>query len=212
MDTHTQAKWDRAAPTFDIMAGGGAEDRWRPFKKALFEHMDGEVLFLAMGTGLDIPAFPPGKRITAIDISPRMLEVAAPRIAAYEGEITAKVMDVHAMSFADGSFDQVFTSCTFCSVPRPVDGLRQLRRVLKPGGELLMFEHTGSRYYPFKWMMNAMTVVTRKLGPDMNRPTVANVEAVGFELVEVNHLFLDVVKIIRATNPGAGIATPETGE
>jgi len=184
------------------MAGRGAERRWRPFKEELFGYMDGRILFLALGTGLDIETFPAGKTITAIDISPRMLEVAAPRIAAYDGEINARVMDVHELDFDDGSFDQVFTSCTFCSVPRPVDGLRALRRVLKPGGDLFMFEHTGSRYYPFKVMMDVMTLLTRRIGPDMNRTTVANVRAAGFRVTEVNNLFMDVVKTIKAVNPG----------
>jgi len=201
MDVKTQAKWDRAAPNFDLMAGRGAEDRWRPAKRELFSHMRGNILFLALGTGLDIPTFPPGQTITALDISPKMLEVARPRIEAYDGRIDAQVMDVHDMNFADDSFDQVFTSCTFCSVPDPVGGLGQLKRVLKPGGELYMFEHTGSAYYPFKIMMNLMTVISRQLGPDMNRTTVANVQAAGFELREVNNLFMDVVKTIKAVKP-----------
>ncbi len=201
MDKVTQAKWDKAAPTFDIMAGRGAEQRWQPFKQELFKLMNGKILFLALGTGLDIPTFPAGKTITAIDISPKMLEQAQPRIDAYDGEINAQVMDVHDLDFEDDSFDQIFTSCTFCSVPNPVEGLRSLRRVLKPGGDLLMFEHTGSKYYPFKIMMDLMTQITRKIGPDMNRATVANVQAAGFQVREVNNLFLDVVKIIKAINP-----------
>jgi len=201
VDTQTQAKWDRAAPGFDLMAGRGAEDRWRPFKEALFRNMDGNILFMALGTGLDIEAFPRGRTITAIDISPKMLAQAAPRIAAYDGHIEARVMDVHELDFPDDSFDQVFTSCTFCSVPDPVAALRSLRRVLKPGGELFMFEHTGSRYYPFKLMMDLMTQLTRRIGPDMNRPTVDNVRAAGFQVLEVNNLFLDVVKTIKAVKP-----------
>ena len=159
MDTRTQAKWDKAAPSFDLMAGKGAETRWRPFKEQLFANMQGRILFLALGTGLDIEAFPAGRDITAIDISPRMLEVARPRIEAYDGAIDARVMDVHELDFADASFDQVFTSCTFCSVPDPVAGLRALRRVLKPEGELFMFEHTGSRYYPIRrvsWVIRSI--------------------------------------------------------
>jgi phosphatidylethanolamine/phosphatidyl-N-methylethanolamine N-methyltransferase len=201
-DITTRRKWDRVAPTFDLMASRGAEVRWRPVKEALFQRMgSGEILFLALGTGLDIPAFPPGRRITAIDISPAMLAVAAPRVAAYDGHLMAEEMDVHDMSFAAGHFDQVFTACTFCSVPRPVDGLRALHRVLKPGGELCMFEHTGSRYYPFRAMMNLMSPLTEAIGPAMNRDTTANVLAAGFELVEVNNVFLDVVKTITARRP-----------
>lgn len=205
MDRQTQAKWDKAAPTFDVMAGRGAENRWRPFKKELFSHMDGNILFLALGTGLDIETFPAGQTITAIDISPKMLEQARPRIEAYDGQIDAHVMDVHELEFEDGRFDQIYTSCTFCSVPNPVEGLRSLRRVLKPGGELNMFEHTGSAYYPFKIMMDLMTQLTRRVGPDMNRKTVDNVLAAGFEVREVNNLFLDVVKTIKAINPGQAV-------
>ncbi len=71
--------------------------------------------------------------------------------------------------------------------------------MLKPGGELHMFEHTGSKYYPFRWMMNAMTPLVRSRGTEMNRDTVTNVEAAGFTLREVKHVFLDVVKTIHAT-------------
>ena len=198
MDTATRDKWDRAAKSFDLMAAGGAEARWKPFKEALFRNMEGRVLFLALGTGLDICCFPPGRDIVAIDISPKMLEQAKPRVDAYSGRIETHVMDVHDLSFPDDSFDQVFTSCTFCSVPRPVAALQCLKRVLKPEGGLYMFEHTGSRYYPFKSMMALMSTLSEKVGPSMSRNTVANVRAAGFHVTGVNNLFLDVVKTITA--------------
>lgn len=200
-DVRTREKWDKIAPTFDLMAGQGAEVRWKPFKERLFSHMGGRILFLALGTGLDIPTFPPGKDITAIDISPKMLEQARKRIEAYDGTIDAQVMDVHEMTFDPDSFDQVYTSCTFCSVPDPVNGLRALYRVLKPGGKLFMFEHTGSRYYPFRSMLNLMTLFTQRVGPAMNRKTVDNVRAAGFRITEVDNIFLDVVKTIKAFKP-----------
>jgi ubiquinone/menaquinone biosynthesis C-methylase UbiE len=200
-DLATQAKWDRLAPRFDTMAAKGAEERWAPFKTRLFSNMDGKILFLALGTGLDIPFFPRGKDITAIDISPKMLEEAKDRVAAYDGRLTAEVMDVHEMTYPPESFDQVYTSCTFCSVPNPVEGLKALHRVLKPGGKLFMFEHTGSRWYPFRPMMDLMTLLTRRIGPDMNRTTVANVRAAGFRITEVDNIFLDVVKTIKAVKP-----------
>ncbi len=193
-------KWDRAANSYDFMSGIGPDKRWAPDKRSLFAAMQGKIMFLALGTGLDIEFFPPGQNITAIDISPKMLEIAAPRVAAYDGMIDVRAMDVHEMPFDDATFDQIYTSCTFCSVPEPVEGLRALKRVLKPGAELRMFEHTGSRFLPFKLTMSIMTPLTKALGPDMNRATVANVQAAGFEITEVRNIYLDVVKTITAVN------------
>ena len=202
VDLATQNKWDKAASSFDLMSGNGEMKRWLPFKTRLFNHMQpGKILFASLGTGLDIPAFPPGMSITAIDISPEMLKRAQPRTDAYPGEIKAELVDIHEMPYPEDHFDQVFTSCTFCSVPEPVAALRSLNRVLKPGGRLYMFEHTGSRYFPFKYMMDVMTIITRKIGPELNRATVDNVKAAGFEVTEVNNLFLDIVKTIKALKP-----------
>lgn len=203
MDTATREKWDRASRSFDLMSAYGPEWRWKPAKQRMFELMkpDAKILFLALGTGLDIACFPPGRDIAAIDISPKMVEKAQTRVAAYDGNMRAQVMDVHDMEFPDASFDQVFTSCTFCSVPNPVEGLKALYRVLKPGGELHMFEHTGSRLFPFNVMMQILNPMSSKFGPEINRDTVSNVRAAGFELTGVNHIFLDTVKTIHATRP-----------
>lgn len=201
MTAGTQKKWDAAASSYDFMTSFGEERRWRPHKTKLFASMGGKVLFLAVGTGLDIPSFPRGRTITGIDISARMLEKAAPRVAAYDGEMTVERMDVHDMTFADDTFDQIYTSCTFCSVPDPVRGLVALRRVLRPGGRLRMFEHTGSRLFPFGIMLNVMNPLMRFLGTEIDRDTVANVRAAGFHVDAVTNIFLDVVKTIEATKP-----------
>ena len=200
-DLKTRAKWDAAAGLFDIMGGYGPEKRWAPAKQKLFAGMAGRILFLAVGTGLDIRFFPPGRDSTGIDISPKMLDKARPRAAAYPGRMELREMDVHDMDFADHAFDQIYTSCTFCSVPDPVRGLEALRRVLKPGGPLRMFEHTGSRCFPFGLMLDVMNPLARHLGPEINRDTTANVRAAGFEITRVTNIYLDVVKTIEATAP-----------
>jgi ubiquinone/menaquinone biosynthesis C-methylase UbiE len=201
IDSNTRNKWDSAARIYDFIGSYGPEKRWAPFKRRLFSRMEGNILFLAVGTGLDIASFRPGKEITGIDISPEMLAKAAPRAAAYPGNLSLRVMDVHEMDFPEASFDQIFTSCTFCSVPDPVKGLTALRRVLKPGGYLGMFEHTGSRQFPFNAMLNLMNPMARHIGPEINRDTVSNVRAAGFEITKVTNIFLDVVKTIEATAP-----------
>tara|TARA_B110000444_G_scaffold261157_1_gene311506 strand:+ start:4527 stop:5141 length:615 start_codon:yes stop_codon:yes gene_type:complete len=199
-DFLTKEKWDKASKNFDAMSSVGTEKRWSPVKTKFFSHMgEGKILFLAVGTGLDIASFPANKNITAIDISPKMIAQAQPRADSYPGDMSIAEIDVLDMPYEDNTFDQVFTSCTFCSVPNPVAGLECLFKVLKPGGELHMFEHTGSKIFPFNVMLNIMTPLTRNLGPEMNRPTQNNVEMAGFTINQVNPIYMDVVKTIHAT-------------
>ena len=200
MDESTKRKWDFSSSFYDLLAYG-PERRWAPDKRELFANMHGKVLFVAVGTGQDIPFFPPGRDIVGIDISPRMLAKAKSRAANYAGTLDLRVMDIHALEFLDHSFDQVVTSCTFCSVPNPIAGLTALRRVLKAGGMLYMFEHTGSHVFPFNLMLDVMTPLWKSIGPEMNRDTVANVKKAGFEIQQVNNIYLDVVKTIIATSP-----------
>ena len=201
MRTPDRQKWNRFAPSYESFAARAAEKRWAGFKRALFSSMEGRVLFLAAGTGLDFQFFPEGRTIVAIDVSERMLELAAVRARRYNGSIALQQMDVRHLGFLDEGFDQVYTSCTFCSVSEPLEGLRQLRRVLRPEGTLRMFEHTGSRWLPFSAMLHACTPVTRLYGPDLNRPTVKTVRRAGFEVTRVTHHYLDVVKSIEARKP-----------
>lgn len=196
-----RTKWNRAAPRYDGLAFRASERRWAHFKQALFSGMEGRVLFLAAGTGIDFQFFPPGRAVVAIDVSERMLEQAVARAREYDGEICLQQMDAKHLAFRDGCFDQVYTSCTFCSVSGPLRGLREIRRVLRPGGTLRMFEHTGSRWFPFNAMLSACTPFMRAFGPEMNRPTVRNVRDAGFELLGVERHFLDVLKSIKARKP-----------
>jgi ubiquinone/menaquinone biosynthesis C-methylase UbiE len=197
MDTETQRKWDAASHTLDLFAWGD-DHRLGPHKRRLFSKIRGATLMVAAGTGNDFKFFPPGQRIVAIDISPQMLERAAQKAAAYQGTIDLHVMDVCELPFPDASFDTVVTVCTFCSVPRPVVGLRELHRVLKPGGQLLMFEHVRSKIGPFGIFLDLMTPLSRRLGPDLNRDTVGNVQKAGFQLRREENVYLDIVKIIEA--------------
>ena len=201
MDDATKRKWDNAVRGYDLMNSYGPEWRWAPWKRRLFSTMAGKVLFLAVGTGQDVQFFPHGQEITAIDISARMIERARPKAERYDGQLELRHLDVHDLDYPNATFDQVFTSCTFCSVPDPVKGLRALRRVLKPGGTIGMFEHTGSRFFPFGMMLDLMTPLTRRLGPELNRDTPANVRQAGFVNVRVEPVYLDVVKMIRAATP-----------
>lgn len=199
MDAICQAKWDRISRTYDWTTW--ADVRLGSAKQRLFSAMQGRCLMVAAGTGRDFRYFPPGLAITAIDISAGMLARAERRVVEYDGQLQLELVDVQELPYADATFDTVATSCTFCSVPDPLRGLRELFRCLKSGGQLLMFEHVRSRVGPIAIVQDFMTVVTRRFGPAMNRDTVANVLRAGFELYRETNVYLDVVKAIEARRP-----------
>ncbi len=200
MDEATQRKWDDASRSFDLLTF--ADDRrLGVHKRQLFAKIRGKTLLVAAGTGNDFKFLPPELDLLGVDISPKMLERAERKAARYRGTIALRVMDVCRLELADDSFDTVATVCTFCSVPKPVIGLRELHRVLKPGGQILMFEHVRSRIAPFGVLMDLMTPLTRRFGPELNRDTVGNVEKAGFRLRRVANVYLDVVKTIEALKP-----------
>lgn len=203
MSTDTRQKWDKASRTFDLF--NFAENRrFGPHKQRLFSRIRGATLMVGVGTGNDFQFLPRGLDIVGIDISPKMLERASVKAASYGGTINLREMDVRRLDFPDAAFDTVTSVCTFCSVPQPLVGLREVHRVLKPGGQLLMFEHVRSSIGPIGVLLDLMTPLSRQIGPDLNRDTVGNVQKAGFRLRRVENVYLDIVRSVEA------VKVPET--
>lgn len=109
--------------------------------------------------------------------------------------------DAQAMAFADDSFDAVVTTCVFCSVPDPVKGLKEVRRVCKPGGQVVMLEHVRSEKPLIGWLMDRLNFVPLRLyGANINRRTTENLKLAGFDHLDVEDVWLDIFKRIRATS------------
>jgi len=194
------AKWDNASKCFDWVSSG-IERRYGRYKRDFFAKCRGKILLVAAGTGLDFQFFPAGKDITAIDFSPKMVEKAKKKAASYEGRLEVILADVRALDFPEGFFDTVVTSCTFCSVPDPVKGLKQLYRVLKSDGQLLMFEHVRPGNFLLGIMIDILTPVARRFGPELNRRTGENIEKAGFKISREFNIYLDMVKLFEAGKP-----------
>lgn len=194
----TKARYSRIAPLYDLLEAPMERFFHSRFRRRLFTHVQPcEILEIGVGTGRNVEYYPAGARVTAIDLSPRMLERARRRIA--RPEVTILEMDAQALDFPDDSFDIVLATFVFCSVPDPVLGLAEARRVCKPSGELLLLEHVRPERSLMGGVFDLLNpLVRRLLGPEINRRTVLNIQAAGWKVKTVENLLSDIVKLVVA--------------
>lgn len=168
-------------------------------KKAL-SRASGKVLEVGVGTGNNFPYYPPGCEVTAIDFSPGMLDRARKKLHLARAPIKLLEMDAQAMDFPDNTFDTVVATCVFCSVPDPVKGLAEVKRVCKPDGKIILLEHVRSESPVIGWLMDVLNPISLHLiGSNINRRTVQNVISAGIQLQKVENLRGKIVKLIVGT-------------
>jgi ubiquinone/menaquinone biosynthesis C-methylase UbiE len=178
--------YDRGARLYDVLQApmewmGGRQRRRRVLAGAR-----GRVLEVGAGTGSNFEHYPAGVDLVAIDLSSGMLKRAAAAAARAGREVALVRADAEALPFADGAFDTVTATCVFCSVADPVQGLRELGRVVKPNGRILLLEHVRPENPVLGRLFDLLTPITRRLmGPEINRRTVDNVQEAGLSLADV---------------------------
>lgn len=193
-------RYDRIAPYFEILEAAMEGLFFKKWRQRLWERVDGyHILEVGVGTGKNFDYYPGYARITAIDFSPAMLKQAKLRRERKQVAVELEEMDVQSLYFADNSFDTVVASFVFCSVPLPLKGLKELYRVCKPGGQVLLLEHVlSSKPVPAAVMKLLNPAVVALLGANINRNTVKNVQACPFEWVHVDERSGDIIKLIEA--------------
>ena len=195
-----QRRYERQAAVYDLVEGPAELllNRWRRRFWGLVP-ADSRVLEIGVGTGKNLRWHPPHVSVTAVDFSPRMLARATRRTQRPDARPGFALMDAQTLAFADASFDVVVATFVFCSVPDPILGLQEARRALQPNGRLLLLEHVRSGLPVVGRGMDWLNPLTVRLqGVNVNRDTVDNVRRAGFRIVEVDNLFLDIVKLIVA--------------
>lgn len=201
MTNKIKKRYNRVAGFYDILDKPMemAASKWR---EKLLSGAKGKVLEVGIGTGRNIPYYPDNVELTGIDFSPKMVEIAR-RKAKNRKNVKILEMDAENMEFNDNTFDTVVTSCVFCSVPNPVQGLKEIKRVCKNGGKIVMLEHVKSHKKMVGPLMDAFNFIPLHIyGANINRETYQNLLNAGFKpkQIEVKNLWLDIVKLIRINN------------
>ncbi|MDP1713318.1 MAG: class I SAM-dependent methyltransferase [Anaerolineales bacterium] len=187
----TRRRYQRLSGFYDVMEAM-AERRFRPWRDRLWGQVNGaSILEVGVGTGKNMHCYPSRVRVTAIDLTPGMLVHAEKRMQrlGIQSQVDLHLGDAQALGFPDSSFDTALATFVFCSVSEPVLGLREMKRVVKPGGKILLLEHMRSSNPALGRIMDWLNpLVVRMMGANINRQTVDNVRKAGLEIEQIEEL------------------------
>lgn len=201
--------WDRSAATYD-----------RPMMmldRALFHdtrawvcgQAEGQVLEVAVGTGLNLAHYPPAVALTGIDLSQAMLTLARDRSAAMGREITLQAGDAERLAFPDSSFDTVVCTFGLCAIPDARQAIAEMVRVLRPGGLLLLGDHVASSNTLVRGAQRLVEVVSVPVGGEhFRRRPVALLQAQGLAVHRQQRFALGLVERVAARKPATPTVHP----
>jgi phosphatidylethanolamine/phosphatidyl-N-methylethanolamine N-methyltransferase len=187
-----QRAYELYAPVYDLIF----DWIFAPGRSAAIAHLslepDDRVLEVGIGTGLNLPLYPPSCPLTGIDLSQEMLDKAVERVQTLAmPNVTLKVMDATSLDFGDNEFDKAVATYTISAVPDPVAVLREMRRVVKPGGAIVILNHFRSERRVTGRFEDLVAPICTRLGWKSNLPLTPLLKEVGLtpELVEKVNMF-----------------------
>jgi ubiquinone/menaquinone biosynthesis C-methylase UbiE len=161
----------------------------------------GDTLEVAIGTGLNLPSYPPDVRLTGIDLTPEMLALARIRAADLGTPVTLCEGDAQALPFPDDTFDTVLCTYSMCSVPDESRTVLEMKRVLKPGGRLILVDHVRSSVAPIYWVQRLMELAPSRGERELTRRPITHVLAAGLMIEETDRSRAGIIERLVAGKP-----------
>ena len=193
-------RWNRTARYYDYIMAVMDRVGVRKGRRLLWSRVESSrVLEIGVGTGNNFPYYPADAEMNAVDFSEKMLERAKNRAEKQKVRVRLQQMDVQNLDFADNTFNTVAGTLVFCSVPDPVRGIKEVERVCKPGGKVILLENDFSSIPILGWLVKlANPLVVRMMGADFNRQPLDNVAKSGLAVERVTNLRQGLWKLIEA--------------
>lgn len=191
--------WDRYAPRYDRDISFFERVQFTGGREWVCPQATGDVLEVAVGTGLNLPHYPADVRLTGLDLSPAMLDIARTRAAELGRAVELHEGDAQALPFLDASFDTVVCTLGLCGVPDERAAITEMHRVLRPGGKLLLLDHVGSHHRLVHFVQSLLEKFTvRMMGDYQTRRPLPLVEQAGFVVQRQERLKLGMVERVAA--------------
>ncbi|RDI72977.1 class I SAM-dependent methyltransferase [Halopelagius longus] len=169
------------------------------YRRRQFGTAQGRVLDVACGTGANFRYLPESVELVGIDVSPEMLANARAKLDELGRDGTLREMDAQDLDFDDDEFDTVVSSLSTCTFPDPVAALREMSRVCKPSGRILLVEHGKSDFGPFarfqEWRADAHY---RKMGCRWTQEPLELVAAADLPVVRSDTAIFGIITTIEA--------------
>lgn len=198
--------YDRIAPIYDLL-DVTYERLWKAKLRAeLFKEARGDILDVGVGTGCNMPFYPKGSRVVGVDASRKMLDQAAIRARRLGLDVELREMNLLSMAFEDGRFDTVAITFVLLCLPDEMQeaALRELRRVLKPDGQLLLLDYHRSNKTYVRWWTRVISGWMRTVFAARHDPaTEAYVEQAGFQVLARRSFMGDGVVMLVLKPAGA---------
>ena len=159
-----------------------------PYRERVLSSARGRVLEIGIGSGLNLPFYGTQvEEILGLDPVRRLITMAQGAAERSKTPVTFISGSAEAIPIDDYCIDTVVTTWTLCSIPDAVGALREMRRVLKPGGQLLFVEHGLAPEENIRKWQNRLTPIWKRIGGGchLNRPIGALIESAGFDIVRL---------------------------
>jgi ubiquinone/menaquinone biosynthesis C-methylase UbiE len=194
--------FDKQAPKYDRSMARFERALFAGTREKVCAQAEGEVLEIAAGTARNLPHYPSDVTITGIELSPEMAALGCRRAAELGRQIDLRVGDAERLDFADESFDTVVCTYGLCTIPDDAAAIREAKRVLRPGGKLLLAEHVRSPNPIVRAIERVVDPIAHRLGGDhMLREPLDHLSAEGFEVDEVERRKAGFVELVAAHKP-----------
>ncbi|MFI5586036.1 class I SAM-dependent methyltransferase [Amycolatopsis sp. NPDC051758] len=187
--------WDRKSASYDAEMGIWDRRLFGDSREWACAQATGEVLEVAVGTGLNLPFYPAEVTLTGLDLSSGMLSLARDRARAIDRPVTLREGSAHALPFADASFDTVVCTFGLCAIPDPATAVAEMTRVLRPGGRLILVDHVASSSWVVRVMQWLVELASVPLaGEHFRRRPLKLVEALGLPVERRERFKLGLVE------------------